>query len=111
MDYGRLLVVASVIIVAASVAAGFMHVQTLVKHEGGRATKPPATKTETKTVATVVVTIRPGSFVEGTNPTFDPPTIKVMLGVNNTVRWVNMETEKISHDVAHEECFRNTPQC
>ncbi|MCS7129134.1 MAG: hypothetical protein NZ919_00620, partial [Candidatus Caldarchaeum sp.] len=108
MDYARLLVAASALVVAASVLAGFMHVQTLIEHGEGEA-KPP--KTASKTLSTAVVTIRPGSFVEGTNPTFDPPTIKVMLGVNNTVRWVNMETEKISHDVAHEECFRNTPQC
>lgn len=71
----------------------------------------PKTGAKTQTITTVIVVIRPGSFVEGTKLTYDPPHVKVVLGVNNTVLWVNGEKENISHDVTHEECFSQKPGC
>ncbi|MEN3048543.1 MAG: plastocyanin/azurin family copper-binding protein [Candidatus Caldarchaeales archaeon] len=65
----------------------------------------------TRPLMKVTVIIRPGSFIDGTHPTYDPPSVKVRLGVNNTVVWVNKEEVDVKHDVTHEPCFRHEPNC
>ncbi|MEM2095719.1 MAG: plastocyanin/azurin family copper-binding protein [Candidatus Caldarchaeum sp.] len=55
------------------------------------------------------VFIRLGSYREDAATTYDPPTVRVVLRVNNTVVWVNEDITV--HDVTHEPCMYNEQGC
>ncbi|MCS7118174.1 MAG: plastocyanin/azurin family copper-binding protein [Thaumarchaeota archaeon] len=78
--------------------------------KGVETTTHTSPKKEVK-ITKVTVTIRPGSYIEGRHPTYDPPSVRVTLGVNNTVVWINREEVDVRHDVTHEPCFRHEPDC
>jgi len=49
-----------------------------------------------------VVVIVPGSFIQTQAENFVPKTVRVVIGVNNTVVWMNKEEVDVSHTVTSE---------
>lgn len=60
-------------------------------------------------VTTVTIYIRHGSYREQAQVTYDPPSVRVVLGVNDTVIWINEDI--VPHDIIHEPCIYNESGC
>jgi len=48
-----------------------------------------------------IIRIVPGSFIQTQTQNFVPKTVTVVIGVNNTVIWMNTEEVPVSHTVTH----------
>ncbi len=66
-----------------------------------------AMPTTEQTLAAVVVDVKilEGSALEASEQYLEPEVIRVVIGVNNTVRWINEDT--VPHTVASDEGYRD----
>jgi plastocyanin len=95
-------VLAVAVVVAAAALAGFLLLYTARPSETPKTTTTPTprttpttrvetTPTQTRPVKEVIISNPPGSATN-TSMTFQPAYVKVVIGVNNTVVWVNEDT-------------------
>lgn len=66
---------------------------------------PRVSHPEDIVVIASVVTIPEGAAIENSGKNFEPKTIKVVIGINNTVRWVNKDST--FHTVVSDTSYRD----
>jgi plastocyanin len=73
-------------------------------------TATSTTSTAAACTPTTCVNVKIYSGAATTSPGFSPDTVTVVLGTNNTVVWLNNDTQAIPHTVTPKSCTP-TPSC